>query len=182
MAAELGRDISDLDAISAVLYPDVWRGYAKHAKKFGAFVPDIPTPAFLYGMEVGEHIQVGGKKVSLDRVGPLDLENKRVLHWTVDGVKRQTTVQDLGDGVKEYKGPMANAKKPNEELASPVGGVVFKLMATPGQAVAEGDTLAVISAMKMEVSVKAPKSGSIADVLVAKDDEVVEGALLVKLH
>lgn len=182
LAAELGREISDVDAISAVLYPDVWRGYAKHAKKYGAFVPDIPTPAFLYGMEVGETIHVSGKKVSLDRVGPLDLENKRVLHWTVDGAKRQTTVQDLGDGVKEYKGPMANTKKPNQELGSPVGGVVFKLMATPGQAVAEGDTLAVISAMKMEVSVKAPKSGTIADVVVKKDDEVVEGALLVKLH
>merc|ERR1712224_147141 len=66
---------------------------------------------------------------------------------------------------------MANTKKPNQELGSPVGGVVFKLMATPGQAVAEGDTLAVISAMKMEVSVKAPKSGTIADVVVKKDEE-----------
>jgi len=50
-----------------------------------------------------------------------------------------------------------------------------------GSTVTEGETLMVVVAMKMEVAVKAPKSGVVEELLVAEGSKVIEGALLVKL-
>ena len=51
-----------------------------------------------------------------------------------------------------------------------------------GDQVSEGDVLAVVVAMKMEVEVKAPMSGTVITVSVAEGGKVVEGALLAKVQ
>ena len=43
---------------------------------------------------------------------------------------------------------------------------------------AEGDEVAVLESMKMEIPVDAPVSGTISAVAVAPDDQVVEGDLI----
>ena len=47
------------------------------------------------------------------------------------------------------------------------------------QAVKVGETLALISAMKMEVQVKAQADGTVKSVVVSQGSKVIEGALLV---
>lgn len=60
-------------------------------------------------------------------------------------------------------------------------GVVEKVLVGVGASVCEGDVVAVVSAMKMEVQVKATATGSVAKLAVAEGGKVIEGALIVTL-
>ena len=64
---------------------------------------------------------------------------------------------------------------------SPMPGVVVRVNVEEGDAVAEGDVLAVVEAMKMEHSVRASGSGLITRVLVTEGDRVNGGALLAEV-
>jgi acetyl-CoA/propionyl-CoA carboxylase biotin carboxyl carrier protein len=57
-------------------------------------------------------------------------------------------------------------------------GRVVRIAAEPGTAVSDGDTVVVIEAMKMEVPVPSPVSGSVDTVLVAVGDQVAAGDVL----
>lgn len=68
-----------------------------------------------------------------------------------------------------------------DTIRAPMPAVVTAVAAAPGQAVARGDTLLVLEAMKMELPVKAPRDGRVAAVLCETGDRVDADAPLVKL-
>ncbi|MDA3947412.1 MAG: biotin attachment protein [Helicobacteraceae bacterium] len=57
-------------------------------------------------------------------------------------------------------------------------GAVWKIVANPGQSVAEGDTILILESMKMEIDVIAPKGGVVKSINVAVNDKVVEGQVV----
>ncbi len=57
-------------------------------------------------------------------------------------------------------------------------GAVWKIVANPGQSVAEGDTILILESMKMEIDVVAPKGGVVKSINVAVNDKVVEGQVV----
>jgi len=61
------------------------------------------------------------------------------------------------------------------EAKSEVSGSVWKIEVTAGQSVAEGDVLILIESMKMEIPVVAEAAGTVASILVAESDPIVEG-------
>jgi acetyl-CoA carboxylase biotin carboxyl carrier protein len=65
---------------------------------------------------------------------------------------------------------------------SEVSGSVWKIEVTLGQKVAEGDTLALIESMKMEIPVIAEKAGTVASILIAEGDAITEGQSVVTLE
>ena len=64
-------------------------------------------------------------------------------------------------------------------VKSPMPGNILKINVTVGQKVNEGDTLLVLEAMKMENEVAAPRSGTVAQIIVSKGAVVETGAPLV---
>ena len=64
------------------------------------------------------------------------------------------------------------------EVKSEVGGSVWKIEVTVGQAVMEGDTLLIVESMKMEIPLMAPVSGTVQDIRVAESDMVDEDQVL----
>ena len=62
-----------------------------------------------------------------------------------------------------------------------ITGTVWKLEVSPGQRVAEGDTLLIVESMKMEIPVEAPVGGTVTEVLVAEGEAVADGQWLVRL-
>jgi biotin carboxyl carrier protein len=68
------------------------------------------------------------------------------------------------------------------EVTAEVGGNVWKVLVSPGQKVAEGDTLVILECMKMEVPVLAPVSGMVTEVAVAEGGAVEEGGPVVVLQ
>lgn len=67
-------------------------------------------------------------------------------------------------------------------LRSPVHGSVIGIEVVVGQAVAAGQTLLLLEAMKMEVPLEAPVSGTVRAIAGAVGDVVDEGAVLVELE
>jgi len=64
------------------------------------------------------------------------------------------------------------------EVRAEITANVWQVPASVGQSVAEGDTLAILESMKMEIPVEAPVAGTITQVLVAPNDQVQEGDLI----
>jgi acetyl-CoA carboxylase biotin carboxyl carrier protein len=62
-----------------------------------------------------------------------------------------------------------------------ITGTVWKLEVAVGDAVEEGDEVAILESMKMEMPVEAEAAGTVQELLVAEGDAVVEGQALVRL-
>ena len=83
--------------------------------------------------------------------------------------------------------PAASATAPavaatgGEPVNAPLAGNVVKVLVKPGQAVAEGESIVVLEAMKMETSVSAPAAGTIVEVRVQAGDSCAVGDVLVTL-
>ncbi len=82
--------------------------------------------------------------------------------------------------------PKGAAKRPTPPggagaITSQMTGRVIRVDVEPGQAVAQGDVLLIIEAMKMENEVLAPASGTVKEVAVAAGARVSEGDLLIIL-
>ena len=82
--------------------------------------------------------------------------------------------------------PAASAAAPvaatgGEPVNAPLAGNVVKVLVQPGQAVAEGESIVILEAMKMETSVSAPTAGTIVEVRVQSGDSCVVGDVLVTL-
>jgi 3-methylcrotonyl-CoA carboxylase alpha subunit len=67
-------------------------------------------------------------------------------------------------------------------LVAPMPGKLMSLLVSPGQAVRQGQALAVMEAMKMEHTISAPRDGVVAQWLHAAGDQVAEGAELLKME
>ncbi|WP_050602778.1 acetyl/propionyl/methylcrotonyl-CoA carboxylase subunit alpha [Ruegeria sp. 6PALISEP08] len=76
----------------------------------------------------------------------------------------------------------ASATGDTNVIEAPMPGLVKAVFATAGQAVQEGDRLAILEAMKMEHSLLAARDGVVAEVLVEDGAQVEAGAALVRLE
>jgi len=64
------------------------------------------------------------------------------------------------------------------EVTAQVPGNVWKIIKNPGDSVEEGEVIMILEAMKMEIDVPSPKSGTIAKISVATNQAVQEGQVL----
>ena len=64
-------------------------------------------------------------------------------------------------------------------VKAPMPGNVLKVLAKPGQTVAEGDTLVILEAMKMENEIKAPTAGTVKQVVADVGAVVATGDVLI---
>ena len=69
-----------------------------------------------------------------------------------------------------------------DDIRAPMPGLVKALGAVAGAAVARGDVLVVLEAMKMEHALTAPRDGRVAEVLVAAGEQVTDGTVLLALE
>ena len=64
------------------------------------------------------------------------------------------------------------------EIRAEMTATVFRVYATPGDELEEGDPLIILESMKMEIPVEAPADGKVVEVKVKNGDTVQEGDLL----
>ena len=63
-------------------------------------------------------------------------------------------------------------------MESPVTGVVWKVVADVGPAVAPGDPVVVVESMKTEIPVESTRTGTVTAILVSEGDRVSEDDLV----
>ena len=109
----------------------------------------------------------------------------KTLKVTVDNQAYEVTVEPLDAASEAPVAPAAPSPQPQPsggtEIPSPLAGKVVEVKVSAGQQVAQGDTVMVLEAMKMNTLVTAPSSGQIANVYVTSGDMVEEGQALVAI-
>ncbi len=83
-----------------------------------------------------------------------------------------------GGALKENKKHRGNQ---SERMTAPIPGKVISVKTSVGETVSEGQTIVILSAMKMENELKAPISGIISKLNVKEDDVVRENSILVEI-
>ena len=76
----------------------------------------------------------------------------------------------------------AHHAEEGDVIVSPMTGVVRAVNVRPGSAVAKGDKLIVLEAMKMETSLAAPREATVAEVLCGTGETVEGGAVLLRFE
>ncbi|HEX7075530.1 MAG TPA: acetyl-CoA carboxylase biotin carboxyl carrier protein subunit [Hyphomicrobiaceae bacterium] len=66
-------------------------------------------------------------------------------------------------------------------LSSPLTGLIVKVAVHEGDAVAAGDTVAILESMKLEISIKATASGRAARIAVREGDMVDRGQTIAEI-
>ncbi|HZT64413.1 MAG TPA: biotin/lipoyl-binding carrier protein [Acidimicrobiales bacterium] len=64
------------------------------------------------------------------------------------------------------------------EVRAEITANVWQVHVEVGQQVAEGETLAILESMKMEIPVESPVSGTVSEVRVAPESQVQEGDVI----
>tara|TARA_R110002020_G_scaffold75315_16_gene191817 strand:+ start:25827 stop:26051 length:225 start_codon:yes stop_codon:yes gene_type:complete len=67
------------------------------------------------------------------------------------------------------------------EITADMAGVVYEVLVSEGQAVAEGEQVVVLEAMKMESPVASPTAGVVREIAVAEGGAVEVGDVLLTI-
>jgi pyruvate carboxylase len=164
---KLRPGFSDIDLMSYLMYPSVMLDYDRHRDQYGQTWV-LPTPAFFYGMEPGQEIDVElepGKTLIIKHVtvSDPDSEGVRTVFFELNGVPRDVRILDRSLKTAKQANPKADPANPTH-IGSPMPGKVTHVLVSIGQVVAKGERLVGIEAMKMETSVYAPMAGRIKEV------------------
>jgi acetyl-CoA carboxylase biotin carboxyl carrier protein len=68
------------------------------------------------------------------------------------------------------------------DIEAHITGTVWKIEVAVGDTVSEGDTVAILESMKMEMPVEAEDEGTVKEIVVAEGQSVSEGDTLVVLE
>ena len=79
------------------------------------------------------------------------------------------------------QGKKAGAAASGDAVTSPMQGTIVKVVVEEGQEVAEGDTVVVLEAMKMEQPLKAHKAGTVTGLQAEVGATVTNGAVICEL-
>ncbi len=99
----------------------------------------------------------------------------------VDVFGRDTSGRQAAGADRRVISATPGPRQPNGEPVAPIDGAVVQVAVKAGDVVAEGDLLAVMEAMKMELAVKASRAGRVEAVLVEAGQVAARGCLLVRL-
>ena len=176
---------SKQDLLAYALYPKVFEEYTKAYDLFGD-ISVLDTPTFLYGLKLGEEIEIEIEKgktliVKLVSIGEPQHDGTRVMYFEMNGQSRELVIQDMTAEVDGSISLKANPADPNQ-IGATMPGTVLKVVVNKGSTVKRGDHLLITEAMKMETTVQAPKDGVIKEIYATAGDAISTGDLLIELE
>jgi pyruvate carboxylase len=185
LSETLKHEATDDDLYSYLMYPQVFTGFARHAREFSD-VSVLPTPTFFYGLRLGEEINIAieeGKSliVRLVNVSEPDKDGRRTVTYELNGVTRETLIADKKIVPQTRARPKADITD-LLQIAAPIPGLIASIAVSVGQKVVKGDKLLMMEAMKMQTTVYAAADGVVDALHVAVGDTVESKDLLVKLR
>ena len=180
----LGRKAKKSDALSYLLYPDVFAKFAETRRKF-AEVGVLPTPVFFYGLDSGEEcvfdIEPGKRLiVKFLTCGEPRPDGTRRVFFELNGQPREVRVRDRSLQADRPAARKAASGNP-DHLGAPTPGLVTGLFVQVGDEVEANDKLLTLEAMKMQSTIYSPKAGTVEEIVVAAGSQVQSKDLLLVL-
>lgn len=184
LAQKIGRQPSEEEVLSYVLYPDVFMDYFKRHQQYGK-ISVLDTNTFYQGMRPGEtvHVHLAPGKTEilrLDSISDVDVDGNRHLFFAVDGEQVELPVEDQTHADAKVKVPKADPSDPGQ-IGMPLNGTVVEILVKEGDHVQKGDSLIVTEAMKMETTIKASFSGRVAKIYASEGAVMDSQDLLIQL-
>jgi pyruvate carboxylase len=185
LAGRLKHEVSADDVFSHIMYPEVFAEYARKTRDYGD-LSVLPTPAFFYGLKVGQEISVEieeGKTlfIRMVNVNPVDAEGRRAVIFELNGMTRQLSITDRSVQPKVKPRVKADPSAPTQ-IGAPIPGLVTALTASVGTKAAKGDKLLTLEAMKMQTTIYASCDGVVEQIFVQVGETVESKDLLMRLR
>jgi len=180
------EQITDYDVMSAAMYPHVAKEFFKFREQCGP-VSKLSTRHFLVGPDMGEEFEVPlekGKLLTIKTLTPgiqVTGECMREVNFELNGHKRTVMVKDENASYCHTKRIKASASV-DGHIGAPMKGEVVVVKVVPGDVVEAGEVVAVISAMKMEMSVQSQVSGTVRATHVEVGDKIDAEDLLIEIE
>ena len=169
VAQKVGREVTDQQLASYLMYPRVFLDYARDRAAYGD-MGRLPTPAFFYGMEPGQEISIDlerGKTLIVTYVAVSEThdDGTRTVFFELNGQPRSVRIADRSQVAR--RPPQRKVEPGNaRHVGAPMPGSIATVAVAVGQKVARGDVVITLEAMKMETAVRAEMDGQVAEVLV----------------
>ena len=132
----LGRKATKCDALSNLLYPDVFAKYAE-TRRMHSDVGVLPTPVFFYGLEEGEECSFDiepGKRliVKFLTCGDAQPDGTRTVFFELNGAPRRVRIRDRSLQADRPAARKAISGNPNH-VGAPTPGLVTALFVAGGR-------------------------------------------------
>ncbi|CAF1015861.1 unnamed protein product [Rotaria sordida] len=187
LKTKFGDDIiRKCDVMSYVMFPKVLEEYITFKKQYGP-VDLYPTHVFFVGPELNEVMDIEiehGKVLHIVVMGISDLlitTGDREVFFQVNGQLRSMKIKDKA-AIKDQKVHPKADKNNKNQIGAPMPGQVLDIKAKVGDTIKKGDTVAVLSAMKMETVVKSPMDGKVKQVHVNAGQQIHGDDLIIELE
>lgn len=183
------------DVLSHALYPSVFKEWMAFEKIYGA-LDNLPTNVFLQPLGLGEEILFSTGKgkdfyvrlAAIDKYDDdtgsrqvtLEVNGERWFMRVIDDVTPLKLAAGGGGAFKKRREKVDPTSKKHVGCTMP--GVIVEVSTKVGDEVTEGQSLLVMSAMKMETEIKTPVAGTVKRVLVESGDSVETDDLLVEIE
>ena len=130
-----------------------------------------------------EFRRISGRKISLS------VNGRQATAWVektgrgktivIEGRRYEIADRDAQAGTRSAA---SGAGQASDTITPPMPAIVIQVPVSEGETVEKGDTVVVVSAMKMETSLKAPYAGMVTRIGVAEGDKVMPGEILADIE
>ncbi len=174
------------DVLIVALFPQVGLKFLENRGNPSAFEP-APTAETPSNKTVEKPTALSTAKSSEPAVYTVELEGKAFVVKVSEGgevtniapTTVPTTVPTPAPALATpVSAPTSNTGTP---ITAPMSGNIWKVVATEGQTVAEGDVLLILEAMKMETEIRAAQGGTVRGISVKTGDSVTVGDTLMTI-
>ena len=133
------------------------------------------------------HFRIGSEdaEIIVETTRDCVIVNSEKIYANTIGNGHQITVFSQGTWVFDKPDPLSQDMQVGgggDVVVAPMPGLMKSVAVSTGSAVLAGDVLAVMEAMKMEHTLRAPRAGIVAEVRIAAGDQVTHGEALVTLE
>ncbi|EBZ6618394.1 biotin/lipoyl-binding protein, partial [Salmonella enterica subsp. enterica serovar Oslo] len=165
-----GNAIDDVPTVA--LFPQIGLKFLENRNNPAAFEP-LPQAEAAQPVAKAEKPAASG-------IYTVEVEGKAFVVKVSDGgdISQLTTAVPAASSAPVQAAAPAGAGTP---VTAPLAGNIWKVIATEGQTVAEGDVLLILEAMKMETEIRAAQAGTVRGIAVKSGDAVSVGDTLMTL-
>lgn len=178
LASEKGIKLAESkidDVLTYALFPQVGLKFLQNRNNPDAFEPVPGLPA-----KVDSNASVATQKSMTPSDGPetytVKVNGQSYIVEVEEGAMVSTS--SIAPVTSVQSVPVSSGGEP---LVAPLAGNIFKINVSAGQYVEKDQVLIILEAMKMETEIRAPRAGTIGQVMIKEGDSVIVGDTLLTL-